>query len=76
MKNKVNKPCQAIETVKLTKKQLQHPTYYTSGMGVKLTIGDLTLDQCRALLFNTLKEQAQCDKLVGKASALLFDALP
>lgn len=78
MKNKSDKiPSQAAETIVLNKKQLSTPTWFANqNKGTIMTIGELSLDQLRTMLWFSIKDAEQQDKLLAKAFNALQDCMP
>lgn len=77
MKNTKN--C-ALESMKLTKKQLQMRTEMegpvVAGIRTIGTIADLSLDQLRVCLYRSLKLQEDIDKSLIAVNSILQDILP
>lgn len=65
-----------LEDIKLTEKQLQTNTSMDNGKGAIATIGDLTLDQLRTLLYKEMQEQKFIEKHLWKIANTLDLIMP
>ena len=66
----------AIEEKKLTAKELLTETFFCSPNGSIMTIGELSLDQLRTLVFYQEREQRKLDKQLRRAIVILNEIAP